>query len=196
VLFLDADDYHMFRRVLHDARARFAMRILAYAVMPNHWHLILWPNQDLQLSRFMHWLTLTHTQRWHTTHGTTGSGPLYQGRYKAIPIQSDEHLLTAIGYVERNPVRAGLCKGVQDWQWSSVWERNNSDSELLASWPLPVPNDWLATLNQDQDYFQLSAMRNAVGLNTPIGDDEWRREAAATFDLKRTFRPQGRPCKK
>jgi hypothetical protein len=74
--------------------------------------------------------------------------------------------------------------------------RRNSDSELLASWPLPVPNDWLATLNQDQDYFQLSAMRNAVGLNTPIGDDEWRREAAATFDLKRTFRPQGRPCKK
>ena len=197
VLFAGANDYRVFLQVLSDARARFAMRVLAYAVMPNHWHLILWPNADLQLSRFMHWLTLTHTKRWHTTHGTTGTGPLYQGRFKAIPVQSDEHLLTAICYVERNPVRAGLVERTQDWHWSSVWERwNNSDAELLDAWPLPVPYDWLSTLNEGQNYIHLSAMREAVKLNTPVGDDRWRRAAATAFDLKRTFRPQGRPRKK
>jgi len=60
----------MFLRVLIEARRRFRMRILAYVVMPNHWHLILWPDTDLQLSRFMHWLTMTHTQRWHIAHDT------------------------------------------------------------------------------------------------------------------------------
>lgn len=74
VLFAHAEDYRLFVSVLGEARTRFTMRVLAYAVMPNHWHLILWPEEDLQLSRFMHWLTLTHTQRWHTRHATTGTG--------------------------------------------------------------------------------------------------------------------------
>jgi putative transposase len=96
------------------------MRVLAYVVMPNHWHLVLWPAADVQLSRFMQWLTLTHTRRWHIVRGTIGTGPLYQGRYKAIPIQSDEHLLTAMRYVERNPLRAGLIGRAQDWPWCSA----------------------------------------------------------------------------
>ncbi len=117
-------------------------------------------------------------------------------RYKAIPVQSDEHLLTAIRYVERNPVRAGLVERAQNWHWSSVWERwKNSDPALLATWPLPVPNDRLTTLNEGQNHVHLSAMREAVRLNMPVGDDGWRRAAAAVFDLTRTFRPQGRPCK-
>jgi putative transposase len=196
-LFEDDVDYQDFMRVLIDARARMDMRILAYTVMPNHWHLILWPATDLQLSRFMHWLTLTHTKRWHIVRGTTGTGPLYQGRYKAIPVQTDEHLLTAIRYVERNPVRAGLVRRVQNWRWSSVWERaNSSNPGLLAEWPIRFPGDWLSTLNVAENESHLTAMRQAVKLNTPLGDEVWRCSTAANFDLKRTFRPRGRPRKK
>jgi REP-associated tyrosine transposase len=196
-LFADDAEYREFVQVLSDARERTDMRILAYVVMPNHWHLIVWPDADLQLSRFMHWLTLTHTKRWHVARGTTGTGPLYQGRYKAIPVQSDEHLLTAIRYVERNPVRAGLVARVQNWPWSSVWERSNlSNTGLLAEWPFPVPGDWLSSLNAIENASHLAAMRQAVRLNTPLGDEAWRDDTTANFNPKRTFRRRGRPRRK
>src|SRR5689334_14021808 len=64
-LFETDEDYAAFERVLAQAVARHPMRLLAYCIMPNHFHLLLWPRADGDLSRFMRWLTLTHTQRWH-----------------------------------------------------------------------------------------------------------------------------------
>ena len=86
------------------------MRVLAWCVMSTHWHLVLWPREDGDLSEFMRWLTVTHTQRWHAAHRTAGTGPLYQGRFKSFPIQEDDHLLTVLRYVERNPLRANLVE--------------------------------------------------------------------------------------
>src|SRR5713101_412578 len=94
--------------VLNRAHARTPIRILGYCLMPNHWHLVLWPRDDGQLSEFMRWLTVTHTQRWHAHHHTAGTGPVYQGRFKSFPVQSDEHVITVCRYVERNPLRANL----------------------------------------------------------------------------------------
>ena len=196
-LFVDADDYRAFIRVLAEAKQRVDIRLLAFSVMPNHWHLIVWPNLDQQLSRFMHWLTLTHTQRWHATHATTGTGPHYQGRYKAIPIQCNQHFLTVARYVERNPVRAGLVDKAQDWQWGSAWHRfNNCDVDLLDTWPVETPRDWLSVVNQPQNQIHLSAVRDAITHGRPFGDPRWTRDTAAAFNLGSTFRPQGRPCKK
>ncbi len=62
-LFEDDGDYAAFERVLAQACERVSMRLLAYCVMLNHWHLVVWPRRDGELSRFMNWLTLTHTQR-------------------------------------------------------------------------------------------------------------------------------------
>src|SRR5256885_2321789 len=77
-IFEDDGDYEAFERVLAEAVPRHAMRLLAYCVMPNHFHLVLWPRGDGDLSRFMRWLTLTHTQRWHAHRGSAGAGHLYQ----------------------------------------------------------------------------------------------------------------------
>ena len=107
-LFEDEGDYAAFIRVLEQACARVAMRLLAYCVMPNHWHLIVWPRKDGDLSRFMNWLTLTHTQRWHQHRHTVGEGHVYQGCFKSFPVETSEYLLMVCRYVERNPVRAGL----------------------------------------------------------------------------------------
>jgi putative transposase len=195
-LFGKDDDYRMFLQVLASAKQRFCMRLLDFAVMQNHWHLILWPDEDLQLSRFMHWLTTTHTQRWHAAHHTAGTGPLYQGRYKAIPIQSDAHFWTVARYVERNPVRAGLVESVQDWQWSSAWHRcNNCDRELLDAWPIAMPDDWLAIANEPQNQIHLSKVRDAIAHGRPFGDEAWCRQMASTLGLEHTFRPEGRPRK-
>jgi hypothetical protein len=84
------------------------MRLLAYCLMPNHFHLLVWPRADGDLSQFLRWLTVTHTQRWHAHHRTAGTGHLYQGRFKSFPVQSDEHFLTVCRYVERNALRANL----------------------------------------------------------------------------------------
>ena len=69
-LFEQPADYQQFEQVLAEAKARTAMRIVACCLMPNHWHLVLWPEHDGALSRFMTWLGLTHTQRWHARRGS------------------------------------------------------------------------------------------------------------------------------
>src|SRR4249920_3737271 len=96
------NDYAAFERVLTEAVARHDMRLLAYCLMPNHVHLLLWPRDDGDLSRFMRWLTMTHTQRWHAHRHSAGAGHVYQGRFKSFPVQGDGHLVTACRYVERN----------------------------------------------------------------------------------------------
>ncbi len=79
------EDYDAFERVLAEARLRHPMRILAYCLMPNHWHLVLYPRADGQLTAFVRWLTHTYTMRWHAHYHTTGTGHLYQGRFKSFP---------------------------------------------------------------------------------------------------------------
>ena len=90
-LFDTNQDYVAFERVLEETIARTGIRLLAYCVMPNHWHLLLWPRNDEDLSESLRWLTVTHTQRWHVAHRTAGTGPLYQGRFKSFPVQTDAH---------------------------------------------------------------------------------------------------------
>jgi len=107
-IFFNEKDYLLFDSILVEGKTKFDMRILAYCLMPNHFHLVLWPMEDGDLQRFMQWVTLTHTQRWHSQNKTIGTGHLYQGRYKSFLIQKDNHLLSAIRYVERNPLRAKL----------------------------------------------------------------------------------------
>ena len=116
-------DYSAFEQVMVEACARIPMRILAYCLMPNHWHMVLWPIGDGDLSRFVSWLTLTHTQRWHTHRHIAGSGHLYQGRFKSFVVEENEHLLTVCRYVERNALRAKLVDRAEKWRWCSLWQR-------------------------------------------------------------------------
>jgi len=102
-LFECSADYSAFERILFDAIARGDVSLFAYCLMPNHWHLLLSPRVDGSLSRFMHWLTTTHARRWEIVRHSDGQGAVYQGRFRAVPITSDEHFLCACRYVERNP---------------------------------------------------------------------------------------------
>src|SRR2546425_12971337 len=126
-LFRKPADYAAFERVLAAAQARHPTRILAYCLMPNHWHFVLWPEADDELTRFLRWLTHTHTMRWHAHYHTSGTGHLYQGRFKAFPIEADEHLYTVLRYVERNPQRANLVRRAESWRWGGLWRRRHGD---------------------------------------------------------------------
>ena len=114
-LFEKPADYVAFEKILAEAHTQTRIRIAAYCLMPNHWHLLLWPRHDGEISEVLRWITVTHTQRWHAHHHTAGTGPVYQGCFKSFPVQTDEHFLTVARYVERNALRAklvGRIKGV------------------------------------------------------------------------------------
>jgi putative transposase len=102
--------------------------------------------EDGDISTFVGWLTLTHTQRWHAQRRSEGSGHVYQGRFKSFLVESDEYLWTTCRYVERNALRAGLCQRAEQWRWSSLWRRESADAEcrkILSKWPIDAPKDWL-----------------------------------------------------
>src|SRR6516162_5083593 len=108
-------DYEAFLHVVTETQEHVhGVRLLAYCLMPNHWHLVLWPRRDGDLSNYLRWLTVTHTQRYHAHYHTSGSGPLYQGRFKSFPVQAGDHFRVVCRYVERNGLRAGLVRRVED----------------------------------------------------------------------------------
>lgn len=138
-IFEKPEDYAAFLRILEEAVERTRTRLLAYCVLSNHWHLVVWPKADGELSRFVGWLTLTHTQRWHAHRRSTGSGHVYQGRFKSFPVQEDKHFFTVCRYVERNALRANLVRRAEDWPWGSLsrWLQGTAaEKSLLAPWPL------------------------------------------------------------
>jgi putative transposase len=189
-------DFEAFEEVIGEAKSRFPMRVLAWCVMPSHWHFVLWPQCDGDLSEFMRWLTVTHTQRWHAAHRTAGTGPLYQGRFKSFPIQEDDHLWTVLRYVERNPLRANLVDTVGAWRWSSLWHRLHGDEKrLLDEGPSALPRNWSKHVQSPQTDAELEALRRSVVRGQPFGEESWQQQTAKRLDLQSTLRPRGRPCK-
>ena len=183
-LFEKAADYQAFEQVLRDTLDRSPMRICAYAVMPNHWHLLLWPECDGELTAFMQRLTITHVRRWQEHRGYAGLGHVYQGRYKSFPVESDEHFWVVARYVERNALRANLVLRAEEWRWSSLWQRCHPTGEersLLAAWPIDMPANWLERVNQTDDAQELEALRRSVQRGRPFGQPEWQKEIAETF---------------
>ena len=192
------EDYLFFEKVLEEGREKFNMRILAYCIMPNHWHLILYPKKDGDLQKFMGWLSMTHTQRWHAHHKTTGSGHLYQGRYKSFLVQSNQYLLQLFRYVERNALRANFVKKAEDWEWSSLYVRekgNEEQKKLLSKWPINIPTNYLNLVNEPHSNSELESLRYCINKGKPYGSEEWTNKMIDAYKLESTLRGRGRPKK-
>jgi putative transposase len=197
-LFRKDDDYAAFLRVLAEAQQEHPLRLLSFCLMPNHWHLLVWPEADDQVSAFMHWLTLTHSQRWLAHYHRAGTGHVYQGRFKSFPVASDEHFLTVYRYVERNALRAQLVERAELWRWGSLWLRTHADNPVgiaLSDWPLPMPRNWCRWVNAALTEAELQAVRQSVQRGRPFGSEPWVRQTAAALQLTMTLRPRGRPRK-
>ena len=195
-LFREPEDYLAFERVLVEAHRRVPIRILDWCVMPNHWHLALWPRRDGELSAFMSWLTLTHTQRWKAAHDAVGHGHLYQGRFKSFPVETGDALSTVLRYLERNAVRAGLVRRAERWRWGSCHVRAAGPAELaalLAEWPIDRRRDWLDWVNAPQTAAEEEAVRTSLHRDRPFGGEAWARRTAQRLGLDHTLRPRGRP---
>ena len=195
-IFYNNKDYQLLESILEEAVEKFNMRLLAYCLMPNHWHLILYPKKDGDLSKFMGWLTNTHTRRYHAMKKTIGHGHLYQGRYKSFLCQKDNYLITLLRYVERNAKRARLVDRAENWKWSSVWRREFGtikQKKILNSWPIETPRNYIQYLNEPQKDKELQSIRKSVNKNIPFGNDSWVWRMVDKFKLKQTLRGVGRP---
>ena len=196
-LFDTGGDYEAFEKVLEEAGRKVPMQVLAYCLMPNHWHLVLWPQEDGSMSRYMQWLTTTHMRRWHAHHGTRGTGPLYQGRYKSFPVQEDTHFLTVCRYVEGNALRAGLVERAENWPWSSLARRGSRGPcgwlAPIGDWPVEAPGSWPQMVNGTETERELDALRESVTRGCPYGGPVWQERTAVRLKLESSMRDPWRP---
>ena len=189
-VFQKPHDYQAFVGLLSEAGLRVPMRLLAYCVMPNHFHLALWPLEDGDLSRWMQWLLTTHVRRYRAHYHRTGH--VWQGRFKAFPIEEDNHLSVVLRYIERNPLRASLVERAEDWLWSSL----NPRGEKPALDPGPVPRGagWVEAVNAVMTEAESEAIRTSIRRNRPFGTDPWVRGTAEKLGLQSSLRAPGRPA--
>ncbi len=199
-LFRKDQDFAAFEAIVQQAVERVPLRILGYVVMSNHWHFLVWPRRGAHaaVSEFFRWLSVTHAQRWHAHHATSGMGHVYQGRFKSFPVASDDHLLGVLRYIERNPLRAKIVRSAADWRWGSLHHRQRGSREeqaLLTNLPVPLRPDWIAHVNRPQTAEELAAIRRCVVRGQPFGDERWQAKVARQLSLEHTLRPRGRPRK-
>ena len=195
-VFRKRGDFAAFEEILAQGLERVDMRICGYCIMSNHWHLLLWPREDGDLSDYMRWVTLTHTQRYHAAHGTTGIGHLYQGRYKSFPVQGDSHHLTVLRYIEANPLRAGIVDDPKDYPWSSFNARKGADKPFnLCDGPVEIPSHWGQLVKRNIVSPDGDRIVNSISRGAPLGEPEWIERTVTELNLQSTVRPRGRPNK-
>lgn len=195
-IFPDSGAYQSFEDLLIEGQKTWEMPMLAYVIMPNHWHMLVYPKKDGDMGKYFHWLTTTHACRLRAFRNTIGEGPVYQGRYKSFLIDTDAYLLTALKYIERNPVRAGLARTPEEWKWGSANRRifgTEQERALLAPSPVPLPDAYRAWINAGEEEEALEQIRNSVTKGIPFGGDTWRDEMITKFALRHTTRLAGRP---
>ncbi|MGH6961912.1 MAG: transposase, partial [Dongiaceae bacterium] len=187
-VFRSPNDYRAFIALIGEAVEHVDPRLLGFCLMPNHFHFVVWPRGDGDLSRFMQWLLTTHVRRHHAVHDS--SGHVWQGRFKAFPVQDDEHLLTVLRYVECNPLRARLVRRAENWPWASLAIRaGGSDAAaFLRSGPLPLPANWSEVVNETPLPDELAPVRACVNRGTPFGDDRWAKRAAHRLGIEASLR--------
>ncbi|MGO9599147.1 MAG: transposase [Isosphaeraceae bacterium] len=194
-VFHKPDDYAAFMRIIGEASLCRPMRVLAYCLMPNHFHLAFWPAGDGDLRRWMHWLMTTHVRRYQRHYHS--SGHIWQGRYKCFPVQEDEHLLIVLRYIERNPLRAALVERAEHWPWSSLRPAPCGETGPVALDPGPAPRGegWVEAVNAAMFEGEVQRIRTSIRRDRPLGDPTWTLATAKDLGLEYSLHPRGRPRK-
>jgi putative transposase len=184
VLFSSPTDYDAFIGLCGRAQRRAPIRILAYCLMPNHWHFALWVESDGEMTAFLGWLSFMHAVRLRRLTGTRGKGAVYQDRYLAVPVETDTYFYRLMRYIERNAVRAGLSARPEEWRWCSAAPEDARRTLTLAEWPQDRPQDWLTYINDGDTPHDLAVIRARTHAGEPI-----TRERLEVADLAVGGRP-------
>ena len=187
-----------------DAYERVPLRIVGWCLMKNHWHFVVWPRTDDEVTRYFRALAHTHAMRWRVAHRSVGWGPLYQGRFRAFPVEFGAHVLTVCRYVERNALSAGVVKRAEDWRWGSLWLRHHTTQgdhtralrRMMSAGPRgrwPDLKQWTQSVNTAQTKRELRRLNVSENRSRPYGGDLWMDKVVKELGLEHTIRGEGRP---
>jgi putative transposase len=196
-------DYQAFLQALADIKEHKPFELYGYCLMSNHFHLLIKPTGAL-ISRILQSLLVTHTQRYHKHHRS--GGHVWQGRFKSPVVQSDEHLLAVLRYIEANPLRARMVRRVEDYRWTSYHVHGcgqaNELVDRLILYEQLSPSarirqrKWAEKVHLPMDERTKLAIRRSVETGLPYGSDAWVRRLAKKLNVDLTIRPRGRPRSK
>lgn len=191
-LFEDAEDYATLLRCIAEALELVDIDLYAFCVMPNHFHLVVRPHGDSDLTHFMRLMTLRHSKRWHRRRGSRGCGAVYQGRFRAFPMETESYFYSACRYVEANPLRAKLVSRAEDWRWSSLYQRvKNCHILPLQEWPILRPDRWNELVNTVQNRREIRRVRTSAASNLPLGGEAWTIATATLLGTASALRRSG-----
>jgi len=193
-IFHSAADYAHFIKLLSVAQERISMEVFAACLMPNHFHIVLRPARGEDLGAWIQWLMTSHVRHYHKKYQS--SGRVWQGRFKAFPIQEDRHLLTVMRYVERNALTAQLVGRAEDWQWGSLrWRINSMRKFVISPSPIQLPSQWTEYVNAPQTAAEAKILRECIHRQRPYGETGWVEVTAHALALGSSMRAVGRPRK-
>jgi putative transposase len=201
--FFQEEDYALYRDWLAEAAAEYGCAIHAYVLMTNHVHILVTPRTVDSLPRTMQSLGRRYVRRINATYRRTGT--LWEGRYRAAPIDSEAYLLTCCRYIELNPVRAGMVGHPRDYQWSSYqFHAQGAADPILTGHELydrlggtavERQKAYRALVRAALDAGFVEAVRAATNGGWPLGDTRFKQHIAKALRRRVTPLPRGRPPK-
>jgi putative transposase len=115
-IFAGSKDKEFLLNVLRKTKAAFDFKLFGYVLMDNHYHLVM-QTFSKPMNIIMHQINNTYSKYYNYTYQRTGH--VFQGRYNAINVQDENYLASLLRYVHNNPVKAGICKHMSEYPWSS-----------------------------------------------------------------------------
>ncbi len=198
VFFVD-DDYRVYLDLRAEHAEAYSLRIDGYCLMPNHVHLVATPAASQSLAKAVGRTNFRYTQYVNRMHSR--SGHLWQNRFYSCPLDA-KHFRRAMIYVERNPVRARLCRRPWRYPWSSAAahvglpiSQGHAAAGIpdLTNWREP-PDQWRDALtNGDEQMAELIRTRTQTG--RPLGGDSFMSKLEAIIGKRLRPLPIGRPKK-
>jgi putative transposase len=196
VFFVD-DDRRAYLQILARQCARYGAGVLGYCLMTNHVHLIIVPRLADSLAKAVgrtHWLYAQHVNRLHGR-----SGHLWQNRFFSNAMD-DTHCLLAMRYVERNPLRAGLCRIARRYPWSSAaahcGEKDAAGLLDRAAWnELSADMDWHEQLSLEMPPAEIARLRRSSHTGRPLASDRFLSKLEDVIGRRLRPLPIGRPKK-
>lgn len=197
VFFTDADRTR-YLELLGEYSSQRGLEILAYCLMTNHIHLVVVPPAPYVLGAVLKPVHLRYAQHVNWTQGL--SGRLWQGRFFSCPLD-EAHTLTALRYVEQNPVRARLVRKAEEYRWSSAAGHVGLHADSLLADVSPLREaagitDWSEWLQEREQSWTVEQLREKTRTGRPLGSEEFVKRLERLTG--RILRPQkgGRPRKK
>ncbi|MDJ0918279.1 MAG: transposase [Woeseiaceae bacterium] len=202
-VFFHPQDYALYREALQDAATTNDCQVHAYVLMTNHVHLLVTPSQERSLPLMMQAMGRQYVQRVNARYGRTGT--LWEGRYKASPVQDNYYLLACQRYIELNPVRARVVDAPGAYPYSSyAYHAAGVDDALITAHPcyLSLAQDHSSRQSAYRVLFQdvidekfLTRIRKTTNACGVIGDDRFKDQIEAMLGRRVPTGTRGRPTK-